>query len=515
MKKNCAKMICYGLMCASVLMPQVIYQDQAAAATYSSSTDTDMQVLDYLENNKRRDREDKLLPEQEQLMKDAYKMREELRNPLDPNKNVPIALEGDDMFYNQETGDVIVKGNVQLTTLDARRFNTEELKGNLSETTLDIEGKARVMQMTPDQVKVILNGYKTHYDYNRSLGKMEDITGKAGSKYIKGARIELYPDVTVIYDGSATKCSAKNPDYRMAADRIEIYPDGRMISYNVKYYLKDMVVYHSRKEITDPNSDYMPHLPRAGYNSDNGIWIRDGYTYHFSNSTRAEVDGMYTGKKGWKGSIEFIHEIKNAGKITLYQGHYEDRNNNWIRKGPTLRYEYSNRIDDSPLIWGVMLERGRWHQKNIHSTHTQYKATLRSDPIKVGAWKLLPEVDYSITTESVNNSRNTGVGYTMTLLRDFDDRWSGFARFAYSKLNKRNSVFDYDLDDYSNKFGIGASYRFSDKDRIAVGAKWDVKKRSLRDVDWYWFHDMHCAELILRYRPQRGNYSVALQFTPW
>lgn len=515
MKKNCVKMICLGLMCTSMLMPQVICPDQAVAAIYTSSTDTDMGILDYLERRHRHERENALLPEQEQLMKDAYKMREELRNPLDPNKHVPIALEGDDMFYNQETGDVEVTGNVQLTTLDSRRFNTDELKGNIEDGTIDVEGKAKVLQMTPGQLRVVLNGYRTHYDYNRSQGQMENITGKAGNKYIKGNRIELYPDVTVIYNGSATKCSAKNPDYRMEADRIEMYPDGRMISYNVKYYLKDMMVYHSRKEITDPNSDDMPHIPRVGYDSDNGFWIKDSYRYNITDTTYVEAEMAYMTKQHWKGNVELNQWTKSFGHFKLYQGFYEDGKNRWIRKGPTIKYNYSHRIGHTPFHWGLEYEHGYWHQKNVHSVHDYFKVSLSTDSVKLGAWRLSPVVDYSVTKESVNGSKVTGVGYTLTLFREFDKRWAGFARWAYNQVNSQNSVFDYDIDSYSRKFGIGASYRITPNDRIAAGYKWDADAVKLEDVDWYWFHDMHCAQLIVRYRPRRSNYSVTMQFNPW
>ena len=35
------------------------------------------------------------------------------------------------------------------------------------------------------------------------------------------------------------------------------------------------------------------------------------------------------------------------------------------------------------------------------------------------------------------------------------------------------------------------------------------------DVDYYWFHDLHCSQLILRYRPKRHQWHVDWQFLPW
>lgn len=496
-------------------MPQTIQMNTVEAGSYSSSTDTNVDILDYVENRHRQERENVLLPEQKKLLDDAYRMRNELRNPLDPTKNVPIALEGDDMFYNQNTGEVEVKGNVQLTTLDAKRFNTQELRGNIEKSTVEVDGEAKLLQLTPDQARIILVGYKTQYDYTRSLGKMEDINGKVDNKYIKGNRVELYPDLVVIYNGYATKCSAKHPDYRMAADRIEIYPDGRTISYGVKYYLGDMLVYQSSKEISDPNSGAMPHLPRVGYNSDNGVWISDEYRFDIVDRVHFDVDGTYSAKKNLKGGAALVWDTKALGSLKVYQGHYEDSDNRWIRKGPTVDYRYSNHIADTPFIWSLHLERGKWHQGNVHSIHTKGELGLTMDPIPVGVWQFTPATDFSITKETADGSKKTGMGYSLTLLRDFDPKWAYFARYQYSQVSGENSVFKFDVDDYSKRFSMGVSYRMTRSDRFVAGYKWDVGAKTLKDIDWYWFRDMHCAEMIVRYRPKKDSYSVTLQFTPW
>ena len=61
----------------------------------------------------------------------------------------------------------------------------------------------------------------------------------------------------------------------------------------------------------------------------------------------------------------------------------------------------------------------------------------------------------------------------------------------------------------------GISYRFDDKNRIMVGENYDMNNRHLKDVDWYWFHDIHCAQLIVRYRAKRQKINFTLQFAPW
>ena len=90
-----------------------------------------------------------------------------------------------------------------------------------------------------------------------------------------------------------------------------------------------------------------------------------------------------------------------------------------------------------------------------------------------------------------------------------------YLRYTYSATNAKNSLFSYDLDDYSRKFSFGVSWAFTDRDRIVVGQSFDVETRRQEDIDYYWFHDMHCAQLILRYRAKRSTWNVSMQFTPW
>ena len=44
---------------------------------------------------------------------------------------------------------------------------------------------------------------------------------------------------------------------------------------------------------------------------------------------------------------------------------------------------------------------------------------------------------------------------------------------------------------------------------------YDVDHSKWRNVDYYWYHDMHCAQIVLRYRAKRDSWHVSWAFTPW
>ncbi|WP_027396822.1 hypothetical protein [Anaerovibrio lipolyticus] len=511
MKRNTKALLCAGLMAVSLVLPQV-----ADASKYNASTDTNADVLDYLENNKRSARENAITDEQKQLVHDAFEMRKNLRDPLDPTKNVPVAMEGDELFYDQRNGDFYAIGQVNITFLDAQRFQTEEVNGNIQNTEVNVPGKGHMVQMTPGQAKIVMDGYKIQYNYGKKIGSMEDASGKIDHEYIKGKRIEMYPDKIIVYDGTMTKCSAINPDYHTSASKIEVYPGDKMICYDLKFWLGHVPVYSTKKRTFRlDQEDDQTDLPKVGYTNDDGWWISKDFRYNLAKRLYIDSEVKYTGKHGFRSHADLVYATR-LGTFKVLYGYFESSNNKWVKKEPSFTYEKSIPLGDLPLSLGLNYERGRWNQNNIHSMHTYYGISLSHNTINLGGnHRLDLSTSYSITNESTNRSSVRGFGYTALLRRDVDDRWSYYARWSYSQANTKNSLFDYDLDSYSRKFATGFSYKFSDHDRVLVGSAFDVNDRSLADMDLYWFHEFHCLQLISRYRVKRHQVNFTLQFNPW
>lgn len=485
-----------------------------AEAVYNSESDTDATLLDFIENRRRTERENALNDDQKQLLLDAYEMKENLREPLDPTKNIPVAVEGDELFYDENTGDFVVQGNVVMTSLDKRRFITEHADGNLATQDVQVEDEAYMLQLTDEQARIILNGYRTQYNWGKETGSMEDAVGKVDHQYVKAKRIEFYPDKVVLFDASATKCSAKKPDYKMTAKRIEYYPGIETISYGVSYWLGSIPVYSVPKQVSR-EGERRPYMPKASYDNDNGFGIKDVHYFPVADRVTAYFDWFLSQKSKFKSNGGLIYNTKGAGTFKLQDGFFEDSDARWIHKSPNLRWDYSFRTGQAPFTYIFAYERGAWEQDGRHSTHTYYRAGLSLDTIKLGTWRVHPSVSYEITQETYDDSEVRGMGYDVTALREFDDRWITYLGYHYSKSNSQNSVFDFDLDSYSEKFTAGFSYSFSPKDRVVVGWAFDGATNKLMDTDYYWYHNMHCAELMVRYREKRDQLSVTAQFSPW
>lgn len=512
-----------GLAFGALLGALVIYTSitpDTAHAYYESNNDT-VKALDFIENARRGARENRMLPDQIELVEDAMKMSQMMRRPVDPEKNMPVAIEGDDMFYDQATGDVYAKGDVRITEVDARRFESDEARGNIKKQEVEVEGKGHFVQMTPGTTPFSLDGYKLVYNYGHQRGRMGTAEGKIGRYYVYGRRLEFYPGKIVVYDGYATKCSAKEKDYRISGDFIEIFPNDELIVYKARFWLKNKII-HTRDEYRvdiSPDADHEQHFPHVGYSNTHGVWISDHFTYDFTKNFWAFADVKYYTRRNFKNVYGLKwknHNLTDTNTISVEYGSYKDSNDRWIKKEPTMKYEYKNKLGYWPFHYTVSFERGYWIKKRTESWHTNYGVYLGRDTFTMTpTWHMNYGAGYYITKESYDHSRRRSFVYDAKLFKNFGDRLIAYVGYHFSQYTLQRALFDYNADDYKQKLLYGLSYELTDHDRIVFGQEMDVKKGSLRDTDYYWFHDLHCAQMITRYRAKRKEIHVSLQFTPW
>lgn len=493
------------------------FHGQGVEAAYSANSDTSSGLLDFLENQARDAREKRLDDAQKDLLKDTAKMREQLRQPLTKDAPMPASFEGHDLLYDQETGEFYARGKVRITTLDNRRFTSNEVRGNVKETYVDVPERGHILQMDPNTPTVELYGYNIHYNYGEKQGTMAQAHGKVAKQYVTGKKFEIYPDRVVIHDGSATRCSAKSPDYRITAKEIIIYPNDKIIFNDADIWLKRFLVAHRDHYETNlsPDSQDKTPMPRLRYNRDDGLML--SYSYPMPLAKHVDFVPMLrlTTSAGVRSNAEVRWQGMN-GTMRLEEGYYQDSDEHWIKKSPSLRFDQGAHFKGLPIGYGFNAERGQWYARGIKSIHTMGRASLYHDPILLGKdLRLLLDTNYSVTRESYDHSKVAGISWNAAVTKVFDDHWAAYTRYAYSKLAQQNALFDYGLPDYNRTVYTGFSYRFDEANRMVVGTAYDAGTHTLADVDYYWYHNMHCAELITRWRAKRDTLNVTLQFAPW
>lgn len=503
--KNKTK-ICSGVLALFTLLP-------GYAAAGSIGTDTGTDILDYIETQKKVERANAADTELIALKKELA-AQPVPKQPLDPKKPAPVTFEGEDICYDQRSGAVYAKGDVKITQLQSRVL-ADKITGNTKSQDIYIDDKVHLLQVT--NPRLILDGYKTAYNYGKKTGTMDKAVGKLDQEYIKGEKIEFYPDKVIIYNGTMTKCSAKTPDYHTSADKIEIWPNDRMVMHNAKFWLKNTVVgkksvYETKIGQNKENTAF----PRIGYNNHDGVSIKQTYDYPLADKVNGTVELNYYTKHDFKNVYEVSWNNADS-HASLKYGSFEDGDNKWIKKEPTLTYQYgSKKIGTSPLNYYLGAEIGKWSDDAKTSWHKKYYVGLSHDTIDFSdSLHLYTNMEYSITKESYDDSNVSGLSYNATLLKEVNDRTAVFTGYHYSKNTEENSLFEYDSDDYARRLESGFSYRLDDINRIVIGHGYDLDRHVTRDVDYYWYHDMHCVQVVFRYRAKRDDFMFHVEIAPW
>ena len=500
------KKLCSGLLALFMLFP-------GYAAAGSVGTDTGTDILDYIETQKRIERANAADTEIIALQKELA-AQPALKQPIDPKKPAPVTFEGEDICYDQRSGAVYAKGDVKITQLQSRVL-ADKITGNTKRQDIYIDDKVHLLQIT--NPRLILDGYKTAYNYGKKTGTMDKAVGKLDQEYIKGEKIEFYPDKVIIYNGTMTKCSAKNPDYHTSAEKIEIWLNVRMVMHNAKFWVKNTVVGSKKLYETEiGQSKQDKAFPRVGYSNRDGVYVKQNFSYPVAEKVNAYVDLNYYTKHDFE-NVYGVNWHNGDNHYALQYGSFEDGDDHWIKKEPTLTYRYgTRRLGDTPFNYYLGTEIGRWKDDFKTSWHKKYYVGLNRDPINFGkTLHLYTGTEYSITEESYDDSRVNSWSGDATLVKEVNQRLAVFTGYHYTKNTSENSLFDYDTEDYSKKLESGISYRFDDKNRLVIGQNYDMDRNETRDVDYYWYRDLHCMQLVIRYREKRDDIEFHLEFAPW
>lgn len=502
----------------ALMMTFIVSFPMPALAKYRSNSDTGTEVLDYIENRRREQRYNQLTDEQKKLLEDIEKAKEQLPHPDKPNNEkssaAPTVFEGDDLRYDVETGEFQAIGRVDIIQIDGHRFQSNEIYGNTKDQVVRIPGKAHVIQLQKDAPRITLDGYRTVYNYGTQTGLMGAARGKAGEYYITAKRFEFYPDHIVAYDATQTKCSAKRPDYHLSAEKMELWEGKVMKMYKIKFWIKDNIVAAKDYDERDITKNQDSNFPKVGYDRDHGAYVEQKFEYPIIDHVKGTVNAHIETKNGIRSNTGVKYDNRDFNAKVVY-GYFEDSDNIWIQKEPSLILGYSRPINGMPLRYGLGYEIGHWRSEDIASTHQCYSVGLAHNPIEWGKYVMFLNTGYAIVKESADDSTVKGFSYDVVTAREFDDRFAAFTGYHYRKSTTQNSLFRYNNDDYSREFETGFSYVIDEKNRAVIGWRFDAEEGSLRDVDYYWYHDLHCSQLVLRYREKRDRFEAHWQFTPW
>ncbi|MDL2281395.1 LPS-assembly protein LptD, partial [Selenomonadales bacterium OttesenSCG-928-I06] len=354
------------------------------------------------------------------------------------------------------------------------------------------------------------------YNYNEGTGVLAETKGRVDKYFIQGKRIEIFPDKYVIYEGMATRCPAKEPDYKLTADRIEIYPDDKMVAYDVDFWIKNHILYSMRKHqstIREKSDDFS--LPKVGRSNNLGFYIKQKLEYPITSDTTARADINYYSKHGFKPGLKIEHS-ERWYNISVGTGYYTDWDDRWIKKSPEFKLDFHQRkIGRSPLNYSFSASYGKWKDDYFSSWHGQYLLYINHDPIKISnSTRLYLGTGIEWITETYDHSHQSAPRFDATITKSFSDRFNTFVSYNYRDYGNK-ALFEFDTPDAEQQLTYGFSYKLDSKNTIGIAFKYDLDNDTHKDLNYYYYRDLHCWETLFMYKAKEKSFEWHLTVKRW
>ena len=410
----------------------------------------------------------------------------------------PLTIEGDELYFDDHTGEVHAKGKV-VVTQNPDTLKTEEMRGNTKTTEVWIDGVATIIQ---PEVQTTMTGHTVHYNYGTKNGEMAEPHGLVGAERVAGKDAQFYPDHLVSHEATMTRCPAKVPDYHVSATKVEIWPGDKLIAYNAKVWIKNTVIYSIPKYQRSLKDDDKSEMPKFNYNNRDGFSVEQYFEYPLTDNWALGTSQIYYTKQGYRPQYSLI-DREDRYTVRVTEGHYRDDSSNWIKKKPEFRFDWhSQRIGKLPWTYTFSAIYGKWIDGGKQSWHEDYTIYFTHDPIKLSdsltfyfgnGWEKVKEsYDGSVVnTYKANASLYKKVSPKLTL-------WAG-----YNYTQNNNSLFDYNRTDVGKELISGIAYKFDRLNTVSVWKSYDLENKRTYSDTISWQRNLHCWNMTLNYERKR------------
>lgn len=430
----------------------------------------------------------------------------------DAKSKAPIVIEGEDLSFNDTTGQVFAKGNV-VVTQNGAKIATDLLEGNTKQNLVWADSPTT---MTETEKKIHLVGQGIRYNYQDKNGTMQQAAGQVDKERVSGQNIDmLSTDEIIIHNGTMTRCPAKVPDYHVSAERIELWPGQKMIAYNAKVWIKNVVIYSTPKYQTmlgeGAGKNEYPHVK---YNNHDGLSIRQYLEYPLSDNVAAYADVNYYSKHGFKPDYGVI-DRESHFSFKTEGGYFEDDDDNWIKKEPEFSFAYNpQRLGHLPIKYSINAAYGKWKDGGITSWHQDYSIYFTHDPIKLSDTLTLDiGAGREWVHESYDGSTQNMLRFNTTLTKVLSPRWTTWVGYHYT--SDYEGLFDYNSPDMGRELDTGFSYKIDNLNTISFNQRYDLGNDRVYDQDYTWKRNFHCFEADITYRAKRHELRWNLSVAQW
>lgn len=445
----------------------------------------------------------------------------------------PLQVEADKIRYNDTTGDINLRGHILIKHM-LDRYTTDYVYGNTLTQKYVIPGKIRWISPTSKT-----EAESAEYDASSAVGKFKKISGWDSDLYYFQGTDGIYHRDTnkmVIKNGYFTTkhAVAKIPDYRIEADRIDIYPGDKYVAHQVKLKFKNTTVVSLSKYrgnlSADKGGSLWSLMPRPMYDSDNGWGLHNSIDIPLNgnNDLSFYMRNIWYRKAGYKPDIGVEYETP-AGQLSLYYAEKESATNDeggiWIKKKPSFVFSSRNYyFGKSPIYAGFRGEIGYWSEswadRKVEGPYKGFDVYISGPSVPLGKfltfnWRIGHARDYYDYTAhkgnhllETKNTTRTSSYYSLGLQGKYQavSAWVNYTDRHFDGY----SPYVYDTYSMESPIDIGFSLQLTPRDTVSISWSVDTTNGNLRHRYYTYYRDMHSFYGWIKYDQIIGDVQIMI-----
>ena len=445
----------------------------------------------------------------------------------------PLQVEADKIRYNDTTGDINLRGHILIKHM-LDRYTTDYVYGNTLTQKYVIPGKIRWISPTSKT-----EAESAEYDASSAVGKFKKISGwDSDLYYFQGTDGIYHRDANkmVIKNGYFTTkhAVAKIPDYRIEADRIDIYPGDKYVAHQVKLKFKNTTVVSLSKYrgnlSADKGGSLWSLMPRPMYDSDNGWGLHNSIDIPLNgnNDLSFYMRNIWYSKAGYKPDIGVEYETP-AGQLSLYYAEKESATNDeggiWIKKKPSFVFSSRNYyFGKSPIYAGFRGEIGYWSEswadRKAEGPYKGFDVYISGPSVPLGKfltfnWRIGHARDYYDYTAykgnhllETKNTTRTSSYYSLGLQGKYQavSAWVNYTDRHFDGY----SPYVYDTYSMESPIDIGFSLQLTPRDTVSISWSVDTANGNLRHRYYTYYRDMHSFYGWIKYDQIIGDVQIMI-----
>ena len=238
-----------------------------------------------------------------------------------------IECNGDQVEYFKDEKKIVGSGDVVILYKDMKLTCDKVTVWTETQQVL-AEGNALLTQGESS-----FGGAKITYNFKDNTGDIVDFKGNADEWYVYGKSAERLGEEKFIASNSyITTCEHKVPHWKISAERIDVYPERMVNTYNAVFWANPFSIKNVNIPLMwlpyycHPLDDDRPHVTLIpGKSSDWGAYLLTAWRYNLTPNHKGYVHLDYREKKDAAIGLEHIYDTEMFGKGNFFAYYMNER----------------------------------------------------------------------------------------------------------------------------------------------------------------------------------------------